>query len=229
VISADQQSLALDRSWEVNCWYSDSDLQLLDLDMTLDRGITLNRTILFAREDQFVFVADALTAAEPRAWDYRLRIPLADGISALEEDKTREVYFRRGDQIAALALPLAAPEWKSTTPAVGFSASSNALSLHYSRTGRNLYAPVFCDMNPRRSVQPRTWRSLTVAKDRSIQTPDSAVGFRVRCGSQQWLLFRAFGAPAIYSVLSKHLFCEFYFGRIEPDRTITDLIQLNGN
>jgi hypothetical protein len=227
-VSRDRRELALAGRWEVNCWYCDDDLQLLDLDVALEGGSTLNRTIVLGIEDHVLFIADTLSSADRCNWDYSLRLPLGSEVDALGEAELREVYLRRQDKIVSLAMPLAAPEWRSISPDVGFDVAAKEWTLRYSSIGRHLHAPLFIDLRPSRSVRPRTWRSLTVAKDRVIQAVDSAVGYRVRSGNDQWLFFRALGPPAIYSVLSKHLSCEFYFGRIESDGSMTDLVQLRG-
>ena len=193
--------------WDVNCWHCDEDIQVLDLELRLEHGVCLQRTIVLANEDEFLFMADALTSREPHHWIYSLELPVAAGISVEPESETLEFYLRNPSKIVSVVFPLAAPEWKTSPSAAGLSETSHGLTLRQSHVGRHLFAPLFIDLKPRRSVRAHTWRSLTVAKNRETQSQESAVGYRVRSGDDQWLFFRSFGEPVPYSVLSKHLAC----------------------
>lgn len=212
-------------NWEVSCWHCDDDVQVLHLELKLDRNVTLERTLLLANKDKFLFLADAVLSRDPQTWSYSLDIPLGPGITALADAETSEVYLRSPTKIVALVIPLAGGEWKSPRLAARFETTSAGLTLRQTYHGRHLFAPLFVDLKPRRSLRPHTWRSVTVARNRASQPSDVAVGYRVRSGNGQWLFFRSFGDTNPFSVFSKHLACDFYVGRIEADHSITDLIQ----
>ncbi len=225
LVAIGQQWLKPHGRWEVSCWHCDADIQVLDLELEFEQDVRLDRTIVLANEDGFLFMADAFISREPQSWTYSLDLPLAAGISAEIESETREAYLRNASQIISTAMPLAAPEWKTAPAASGLDVTSRGLTLRHSHQGGHLFAPLFIDLKPRRSVRPHTWRALTVAHNRAMQSADTAIGYRVRSGNNQWLFYRSFGDPEPHSVLSKHLACEFYVGRIEKDHSITDLIQ----
>ena len=51
--------------WELSCWYSDEDVDYLELEMALTAGVRLQRQIVLAREDRFLFLADAVMGPPP--------------------------------------------------------------------------------------------------------------------------------------------------------------------
>lgn len=212
--------------WSVNCWHENEAIQLLDMELPLGDGIVLNRTIVLAAGDRFAYFADALSAPETQSWEYRLDVPLADTMVARPETESQELILKRGVRNVAQALPLAAPEWKAGRAASGWDVTDGRVSLHHAASGRHLYVPWFLDLDAKRTTRPRTWRPLTVAHNRAVQSADSAVGYRVRIGDDQWLFYRSFGVPKPCSILSKHLVCELFIGRIETDHAITDLVQI---
>ncbi len=212
--------------WEVSCWHGDHDVQVLDLELKLDRGVCLDRTIVMGVDDEFLFMADTVSCEEPQEVTYSLDLPLAAGITARAESETCEYYLINHERLISLVLPLAAPEWKNARGSASLEGTPRKLTLQQTAKGKSLYAPLFFDLKPNRSLSARTWRPLTIARRRTIVPSDVAVGYRVRIGYKQWLLFRSFGQQEPYTVLGKHLLCEFYIGRIEPDQSITDLIRI---
>ncbi len=212
--------------WEVSCWHGDRDVQILDLELKLDHDVRLDRTIVLGVDDEFLFMADTVTSNLPQEITYSLDLPLAPGITARAETETCEYYLLNHDRLISLVLPLAAPEWKSARGSASLQGKARELTLHQTASGKCLFAPLFFDLKPNRCLSARTWRPLTIARQRTVVPSDEAVGYRVRIGYKQWLLFRSFGQQEPYTILGKHLLCEFYLGRIEPDQSITDLIRI---
>jgi hypothetical protein len=171
-----------------------------------------------------LFVSDAVLADRERTWEYEMPLPVASGMHSASLSQTSEIELRQVDRIESRLVPLAGKEWRAPGSSDGLELARSVLKLRHASTGKNVFAPIWIDLNPARSEEPLTWRELTVARNRKKLAPDEAVGYRVQAGPDQWLIFRAFDTSAPCSVLSKHLACEFYMGRIERDRSLTDLI-----
>ena len=59
-LTVDGNQLTPQSDWESVCWVSDDDVDYLELEIELDHGWKLQRQFLLAREDLFLFVADAI-------------------------------------------------------------------------------------------------------------------------------------------------------------------------
>ena len=67
--------------WEEVCWHSDDDVDYLELETNWHGSWRLQRQILLAREDHFLWLADAVTGPEVESLDYRSVLPLAPASS----------------------------------------------------------------------------------------------------------------------------------------------------
>ena len=63
--------------WESSCWYTDEDVDYLELEIELTGGVKLQRQFVLAREDRFLFLADAVMSPQPGNLEYRSVLPLA--------------------------------------------------------------------------------------------------------------------------------------------------------
>ncbi|HEX4147565.1 MAG TPA: hypothetical protein VHY20_01200, partial [Pirellulales bacterium] len=212
--------------WEEVCWLSDKDVDYLEVDIALGPNVRLERHMLLAREDNFLFWADAILANEPGDIDYRLSLPLRPETSFEPAQETRE-GFLVGSKRRGLVLPLALPEWR-IDPRVGSCESADdGLVLRQSATNaRGMFVPMFVDLNRARFDRKMTWRQLTVAENRQNQPPDLAVGYRVQVGREQWLMYRSLTSAVGRSLLSHHLLTQFLVGRFTPQGTVQVLVEI---
>ncbi len=67
-ITQQGQQLQPVSDWESSCWYTDGDVDYLELEIALSGGVKLQRQIVLAREDRFLFLADAVI--EPASWQF---------------------------------------------------------------------------------------------------------------------------------------------------------------
>ncbi len=244
-VRLDGQPLAACGRWQNICWESDEAMDYLELELELERGVSIERQLLLAREARLLLIADAVTqspspsggegrsegrsataAAAPEhpmpdrppqaSWDYRLRLPLAAGASFQSSAETREGCLR-GLGRGARVLPLALCEWRADGRNGGLRAVGEHLELHVTAAGRGFYTPLLVDLNPRRLARPLTWRRLTVAENRLIQPPDVAAGFRVQIGREQWVVYRSLTGLANRTLLGLNTYSEFLLGRFERD------------
>jgi hypothetical protein len=214
--------------WEEACWFSDPDVDYVELSIDLNDGARLERQILLARKDKFLLLVDNVMNASGDQINHRLSLPLGPGLHFLPEAETREGRLVAQEPIAKV-LPLGLPEWR-VDPRVGdLSAVNGALVLTHDRPGRNLSCPLFIDLDPKRLDKDCTWRQLTVAQSLEIQPHDVAVGYRIQCGKSQWLYYRSQESAANRTVLGYNLSIEGVVGRfLSPSGEVEELLQIEG-
>ena len=226
-ITHEGRELSTDGSWEVACWHTDHDVQFVELEVKLNNGAMLSRQILLAREEAFLFLADAVQSREAGQIDYQLALPFAAGVQGMAELETREIYLTRKDKIQSLVMPLAIPEWNTARTHGGFECDAHGIRLSQMVEGCNLYAPIFLDLDPKRSRQPRTWRQLTVAEHLKILDRDTAVAFRVRVQDDQWMFYRSLANKGNRTFLGQNVACEFFVGKLTKDGEVEELISID--
>ena len=224
-IRVERRSLRAESDWEEICWTSDDDIDYIELEISFCDGWRLQRQVLLAREDGFLFAADALLGDRRAAIDYRCRLPLVAGVSCKAADQTREVFLL-GRKTLGRILPLALPEWRIDARFGSLTTSAHGVELVQSATASALYAPLFVDLDPRRMRRQLTWRQLTVAERLENQPADVALGYRVQIGKRQWLFYRSLTPPANRTVLGQNLFCDFMAAQFDCDGEIESLIEV---
>ncbi|MBL7040844.1 MAG: hypothetical protein ISR77_19575 [Pirellulaceae bacterium] len=225
-ITVDGKPLDLQSDWHQNCWYSDDDVDYLELEAKLDNGWRLERQMLLAREDHFLLVADVLLGSAEADIEYRNVFPLTDGIRFEAAEETHDGYLVANRRLA-LVMPLALPEWRVAKTDGTLEATADGLELRQKARAARLYAPLFIDLDRKRLKKPLTWRQLTVGEELQAQPPSAAVGYRVQVGAGQWLFYRSLTPPANRTVLGQNLYNEFYAGRFDTDGEVDELIAIN--
>lgn len=214
-VRLDGRMLAAEQPWDQLCWTSDEDVDYLELEIDLAEGVRVQRLIALAREDNFLFIGDAVLSERPGKIEYRSVLPLAMGVTFTGEEETREGMLSAGQGPPLRVLPLALGEWRAGSTCGALRGASDGLELTQSAHGEALFAPLFIDLDPRRIGKEVTWRQLTVGKNRAAVPPDEAVGYRVQVGRNQWVLYRALGGPATRTVLGRNLYNELLIGRFQ--------------
>ena len=213
-------------SWDESCWFSDDDVDYLELSLDLVGGAKLERQILLARDEMFLLLADYVIDTRGGKLSHRFRLPLDAEVEFEPEQETREGLLSAGKTLARV-LPLALPEWRSD-PRVGkLIVSNGCLQLEQDREGRNIACPLLIDLNRSRAKKECTWRQLTVAEALEIQSHDVAVGYRAQCGKDQWLVYRSLTEPANRTLLGQNLSIECLVGRfLAPEGEIDELLEI---
>jgi hypothetical protein len=212
--------------WEEVCWVSDEDVDYLELELNLGGRLVLQRQMMLARKDRFLLTADALLGSEVGQLDYRMELPVCPHVRFEGAAETREGRLL-GRKQRALVLPLDLPEWRVDGRPGKLEASDYGLALSQSVSGRkNLFAPLFIDLDPKRFKRQLTWRPLTVAETRVAQPADVAVGYRVQIGKQQWLVYRSLAEAASRTVLGHHLLTQYLVGRFTRAGEVETLIEI---
>jgi hypothetical protein len=189
----------------------------------------VERQILLGRMDGFLLLVDHLQ--NPLAADLRhvWELPLAGGVEFQGDIETRDGLLVMGSKPKARALPLALPEWRIDPRMGELTMGDGRLQLSQQTHARAMACPLFLDLKPRRASKPCTWRQLTVAESLAIQPSDVAVGYRIQCGKQQWLVYRSQAARANRTVLGQNTASEFFAARfMAKTGGVEDLVEIEG-
>jgi len=211
--------------WEEVCWVSDEDVDYLEVEIALGDDLRVQRQMLLAHDDRFLFLADAVLPSRPGAIEYRTCLPLCQGVSWRQSEESREGLLAAGKRRASV-LPLALPEWKADRRRGELLRADAGLELRQSFEGRGLYAPLFLDLDRRRHARPLTWRQLTVAESLQIQPDDVAVGYRVAIGKEQWLIYRSLRERANRTLLGHNLSTEMLVARFDRTGEVEPLVEV---
>ena len=85
--------------WEEVCWLSDKDVDYLEVEIALGPHVRVKHHMMLAREDNFLFWADAILADEPGDIDYRLGCRCTDQ-RVLNRPRKRVRVFWSGASVA---------------------------------------------------------------------------------------------------------------------------------
>lgn len=213
-ISIDEQPLQLGSSWEEICWESDRDMDYIELECKCAGGIRLQRQFLLSRSEQFAFVADAIMSPRTTTIEYQHSFPLASGVVLEQAEETTEATII-GTKRLGTVVPLPLSEWQSAQ-------GDNRMRLDPARLelkqrGRALYAPLFFDLDPKRSARALTWRQLSVAEQLRMVQKDVAVAYRIQIGKKQWVVYRSLDPPGNRTFLGVNLTSDFLLARFGLD------------
>lgn len=255
-ITQQGQQLQPVSDWESNCWYSDEDVDYLELEIELTAGVKLQRQIVLAREDRFLFLADAVMSPQAGNLEYRGVLPLAPQIEFQGAVESQEGLLVEGPKTTgsrksaagrplAHVIPLALPEWRAEQGSGELTAIprgieprqsegekvreypiSGGLELRQTSAGQRLFAPLFIDLDRHRFRRRMTWRRLTVAEWLEPVPPDVAVGFRVALGDQQWIIYRSLAASSNRTLLGHNLATESLIARFGKDGEVTSIVEI---
>lgn len=216
-VEQDQQpQLQLDE-WTEVCWFSDDDVDYLELEAKFGQHARVQRQALFFRQDRLILLADALLCDRPGAWSISSHIPLAGDAQFHPAEKTTEGSITTASGISYLTLPLHLPEWRRQATAGSLAADHETLiSMHHAQSQR-LYAATLISLRGSHAKKPVTWRHLTVGHDLRIVADDEAVAYRVQIGKKQWVIYRSLEKPLRRTALGMHTLSEFFAGRFDAD------------
>ena len=92
-----------------------------------------------------------------------------------------------------------------------------------------MLAPLLVDLRPGRMTRRLTWRHLTVAEDLRAQPSDVAVGYRVRIGKHQWLIYRSLAPTGNRTLLGHNLTTEMLVARFDRDGEVEPLLEIESD
>jgi hypothetical protein len=214
--------------WEQTCWFSDRDVDYLELSQVGSDGVRIDRQILFARRDQFVYLCDHFYGGREASLEHSWQLPLGPAILFCGEGETRDALLVDGAPLARV-MPLALPEWRVDPRAGEHSAAAGALRLSQRVVGRSVACPLFIDLNSKRAQLPSTWRQLTVAEALEIKSTDVAVSYRVQSGSDQWVFYRSQERRGNRTFMGQNTSSECFIARfLAPSGEVEELLEIDG-
>jgi hypothetical protein len=224
-VSVDGRRREPKSSWTDSCWFSDEDVDYLELEIDLQDGWQIQRQMLLARRDAFLLLADAVLGPQTAAIEYDASFPLAEGIRFEPETDTRDGTLVNHGCLGAV-LPLSLPEWRAAGATGTLVSEAGSLRLTSNDTTSRMYVPLWFDLNPQRARKQRTWRRLTVAERFQVVASDVAVGYRIQSYQSQWLIYRSLASRGSRSVLGQNYVNEFAMVRFDTDGVADELIQI---
>ncbi len=226
-VQADGQQVRLSGDWEVVCWFSDNDGDYLELEVQCENDFTFQRQFFLARQDRFLYVADAISGDRVFDLEYECQLYLGPDVSFAPDPEATEGFLvnDRGQPLAH-CFPLALPEWRSACGVGSLVGEDGCLQLRQQVQAQRLYAPLWFNLDPRRMGNPITWRQLTVAEKLERVSLDQAVGYRVQVGKKQWLIYRTFTPGANRTVLGQNLTSDCLIARFRRDGSTETLVEI---
>jgi hypothetical protein len=226
----DGKPLEIDHGWTHVCWFSDSDVDYLELQCEISDQCRVQRQVMLEREGGWCFLADALLADQAASWKMESLLPIGAGMEFVQNNKNHEGWISEVTddgslgQPRGLLLPLGLPEWKRSPSSGEVFKRGDAVVLSQQANGRRLYNPVVLALKSKHLQAPYTWRSLTIGEDLKIQPPHIAGGYRLQLGDHQWVFYRSLEQVCRRSMLGLHLTAEFYAGRFDHDEGTFDAL-----
>lgn len=233
--------VSIDVAWNEVCWFSDDDVDYLELECDLEGTCTVYRQIMLMRQEGMVYMADSVlgTPNDPKAdWKATSTWTLDSSVSFEPQSKSNEGILQRQSSIedsaqatkepVALLLPLSLPEWRRGTTQGTLKAGSGKVMLEARTTRTRLLNSMLLALGPKSHSSKYTWRTLTVAENLYKVTDDVAQGCRVQIGNDQWVFYRSLGPCSRRTLMGLHLSMEFYAGRfIKDDGTFEPLVEVS--
>lgn len=222
------QPLESEGTWSEVFRHRQKQCHYLDLELQLSRGWKLKRQALLAREDRFLLLADALIGPEGEGTEIRQSqgFPLVGSGSFQAAKETREGWIESEGQRRATVVPPALAEWRCEFCHSELLSAAGAVQLEQAALGRNLYVPLWIDLDPRRCRRPVTWRRLTVGEDFSSVPRDVAAAYRIQVGREQWLVYRSLAKAGNRSVLGYNTLHSFVCGRIAAGGGVKEILEI---
>jgi hypothetical protein len=217
------EAIAFDGPWSCSCWYSDDEGDYLELQARPTAEIRIERQLLLARNDDLLFLADAVIGCGEARIDYVSRLSPVPGVEIVPDAPTRECRLA-GKAVHARIFPLGLPCERVLGCAGQLAPAIAHLELRQTGIG-GLYAPLVIDWNPARRRSAASWRPLTVAQNGAVVSPRAAAGCRLQIGSAQWLVYRSLSSilePR--TVLGQHTMYETLIGRFVPSGEVEPIV-----
>ena len=218
-----QAQLQLD-DWEEVCWYSDEEVDYLEVEAKFGDSCCVQRQMMLFREEGLIMLADAMLGDRAGRWSVQSTLPFGQGIAAETAEATRESWLITPKGERCLLLPLALPEWRKQLGSGKLLLDNKTLTLRATTDASRLYAPVMLSTKPKHATRPLTWRQLTVAEDLTIVPPSVAAAFRVQIGKQQWLIYRTLAEATRRTALGMHTIYDFFAGRFDGETGDVDTL-----
>ncbi|MCA9265201.1 MAG: hypothetical protein KDA60_15175 [Planctomycetales bacterium] len=223
-VNGDEVPLSSD--WSISCWHSDEDVDFLEIQADLANGGEIQRQFVFAREDQFLYLADVVVNREGQGVELEGHYALAPSISFSSGSETTEGTLAKRKKCQVLVLPVALPEWRTGNTLGELDEQEDGLRYLVRSQGPNLHAAHFLDFHPQRSRKTPTWRQLTVVDELRLVDDNEAVSYRIQVGPEQWVIYRSLRKTISRTFLGQHSAAEFVCARFLSNGDVEELVEV---
>jgi hypothetical protein len=231
----------VDVAWNEVCWFSDDDVDYLELECDLEGTCTIYRQVMLMRHEGMVYMADSLLGnpEDLKAdWKTTSTWTLDAATSFVPEAKSNEGRIERHfhdestgedrSETVALLLPLSLPEWRRGSNQGSLSGQDGKVTLEARTTRTRLLSSMLLAVGPKSRSPKFTWRALTVAENLHKVSDDIAQGCRVQIDDDQWVFYRSLAPCTRRTIMGLHLGMEFYAGRfLCDDGTYEPLVEVS--
>ena len=227
-LTLDGTPLEQQGEWDTVCWFSDEESDYLEIQVTFENRVRIERQILLSRDQHFAILADSVSGPTAGRLDYTMNLPVAPGVETRTDTQTREIdlLLHQGKPtVTARVFPLSLPERRLHSVAGSFTADAGGLMLRQSWEGRGFYAPVVLDWHPGRRKETPIWRTLTVSENRARAPRDAAASYRLQLGKHHLFFYRSLRkSQHVRAALGHHTSHESVVGYFDSDGEVTPLV-----
>ena len=225
LLEGKQQSQTGD--WQEVCWFSDEDVDYLELETQFGDGIRIQRQLALLRAERLLYLSDSVLAEKECDLSLESRIPMGPSSEFAPAEKTTEGFIE-SDAGRSLLLPLFLPEWRRQLSIAdsrdSFTSAGSSLVAKVHQKSKRIYNPILISLCSSHAKQAFTWRHLTVADELRIVRPEEAQAFRVQFGTDQLFVYRNLGKAVRRTALGFHTLDDFFLGRFDAEDGEMDTI-----
>lgn len=213
-VRVDDEAVPAPTTWKCSCWFVDPETVFVEIEGEDSAAIKRVRQVLLAPHERFAILTDSVTCKDPnRKVQLITSIPLTEGCVCAIDSVTREVNILKGSR-SVRTFPVWMEDDRVQHTMGSYREHDGQLEL--SGVGRGgVTLPLALDWHPRRADSPADWARLTVTESRRVVHEDEAVGYRVRIGDHQVLIYRSLVAGKnSRAVLGLHTWDESVYTRV---------------
>lgn len=215
--------------WHCSCWFSDDEAAFVELEADPTESIHVVRHVMLSLKDHLGVICESVTTKDADAV-VRLtnHLPLAVDPLAVTNSITREIVLH-ADCVSTRVIPAWLEDDRLQHATGRCEKVDNALVSEGEGLG-GIAIPLLFDWHPERQALDADWNRLTVTEARSVQSPQTAAGFRVRIGKKQMLIYRSLRpADVPRAVLGLHTTNETVYGRVKKTGEVAPLVLVEGD
>ena len=136
------------------------------------------------------------------------------------------------DKAIAKFYPIGLPEWRANVSQGDFRIEgqedeAQTLELSTLGAGATVFAPLIVDFNRRRTGRECAWTPLTVGESLRQAKKEDAFGGKLQLGNEQYVLYASTSERlAVRSILGRHLYSDFMFGKFLTSLGVDPIIDV---
>jgi len=225
-VALNDRPVELTDEWECSCWFSDGDVDFLELRQQTNSGLVIDRQLALSRTDHFAALVDCIQGGGEKPISYAAAFHPVDEATAETDSDTREIRAGASKGIARL-FPLSLPCDRVEGAAGAFAVTEHGgIQLTQSALG-GLVAPVIIDWGPKRRKKNADWQRLTVGDAGQPVGFEAAAGYRLRVGDLHLVVYRSLKRSETgRTVLGLHTHHETVIGHFTADGEIDPLLEV---